>query len=239
MCGIAGLVRFDGRPVLETDVRSMCRVMVHRGPDEEGVYLGAGVGLGMRRLSIIDLDGGQQPVSNEDGSVWVVFNGEIYNYRELRRMLDAARPRAPHRRATPRRSSISTRTSGRSCVDHLRGMFAFAIWDATAPAAAAGARPAGHQAAVLRGARRRHRLRVGAEADPAAARGEPEPELGSARPSVHVPGDAAVAEHRRRRAQARTRRGSPRRRAGRPLRIDRYWDVDFTPDERATEGRAG
>ena len=75
MCGIAGIVRFDGRPVLEDDVRAMCRAMVHRGPDEEGVYLGAGVGLGMRRLSIIDLEGGQQPISNEDGSIWVVFTG--------------------------------------------------------------------------------------------------------------------------------------------------------------------
>ena len=87
MCGIAGLVRFDGQPVLETDVRSMCHVMIHRGPDEEGVFLGAGVGMGMRRLSIIDLSGGQQPVSNEDGSIWVVFNGEIYNYPELRERL--------------------------------------------------------------------------------------------------------------------------------------------------------
>ena len=59
MCGIAGIVRWDGRPVAEDDVRAMCRAMVHRGPDEEGVYLGAGVGLGMRRLSIIDLEGGQ------------------------------------------------------------------------------------------------------------------------------------------------------------------------------------
>src|SRR6185503_20654471 len=88
MCGIAGLVRFDGQPVLEDDVRAMCRAMVHRGPDEEGVFLGAGVGMGMRRLSIIDLEGGQQPVSNEDGSIWVVFNGEIYNYQELRRRLE-------------------------------------------------------------------------------------------------------------------------------------------------------
>jgi len=81
-------VRWDGPSVLEEEVRAMCRMMVHRGPDEEGVFLGHGVGMGMRRLSIIDLAGGQQPVSNEDGSVWVVFNGEIYNYRELRADLE-------------------------------------------------------------------------------------------------------------------------------------------------------
>src|SRR4029077_2622309 len=82
VCGIAGIVRGEGRPVFEREVRAMCGAMTHRGPDEEGVYLSEGVGLGMRRLSIIDLENGQQPVSNEDGTVWVVFNGEIYNYRE-------------------------------------------------------------------------------------------------------------------------------------------------------------
>ena len=128
MCGIAGIIRWDGEPVAEAEIRAMCRQMVHRGPDDEGVYLGDGVGLGMRRLSIIDLDGGQQPVSNEDRTIWVVFNGEIYNYRELRRDLERAAT-CSARRATPRRSSTSTRTTGARCVDHLRGMFAFAIWD--------------------------------------------------------------------------------------------------------------
>src|SRR4029077_5143145 len=84
MCRLAGTVRWDGRPVVEDEIRAMCRMMVHRGPDEEGVFLGEGVALGMRRLSIIDLNGGQQPICNEARTVWVVFNGEIYNYRELR-----------------------------------------------------------------------------------------------------------------------------------------------------------
>src|SRR5262245_25251912 len=107
----------------------MCQMMVHRGPDEEGVYLGPGVALGMRRLSIIDLDSGQQPVSNEDGSVWVVFNGEIYNYRELRRQLI--------RQGHTFRTSSDTETIvhlyedfSPRLVEHLRGMFAFAVWDA-------------------------------------------------------------------------------------------------------------
>ena len=128
MCGIAGIVRWDGEPVLEGEIRAMCQMMVHRGPDEEGVYLGRNVALGMRRLSIIDLDTGQQPVSNEDGSVWVVFNGEIYNYRELRQQLI--------QRGHTLRTSGDTETIvhlyedfGPRCVDHLRGMFSFAIWD--------------------------------------------------------------------------------------------------------------
>jgi asparagine synthase (glutamine-hydrolysing) len=128
VCGIAGIVRFDGEPVLEGEVRAMCSMLVHRGPDEEGVYLGSGVGLGMRRLSIIDLDSSQQPICNEDRSIWVVFNGEIYNYQELRRTLI--------RRGHRLRTSGDTETLvhlyeefGPGCVDHLRGMFSFAIWD--------------------------------------------------------------------------------------------------------------
>src|ERR1700733_14161600 len=87
MCGIAGIISFDGQPVYERELRSMCSAIVHRGPDDEGGHCSPGAGLAMRRLSIIDLAGGHQPVSNEDGSVWVVLNGEIYNYQELRRDL--------------------------------------------------------------------------------------------------------------------------------------------------------
>ena len=106
----------------------MCSAIVHRGPDDEGVYLGDGVALGMRRLSIIDLEGGHQPIANEDGSVWIVFNGEIYNYRELRRELE--------RRGHVFQTDSDTETivhlyedDGARCVERLRGMFAFAIWD--------------------------------------------------------------------------------------------------------------
>src|SRR5712691_8527668 len=89
MCGIAGLV--DSRPgavVDATVVGRMCRTIVHRGPDDEGIYVKGGVGLGMRRLSIIELAGGHQPVHNEDKTVWIVFNGEIYNFPELRPELE-------------------------------------------------------------------------------------------------------------------------------------------------------
>src|SRR3954471_16631474 len=90
MCGIAGLLSLSDKPVFEEEVRSMCDAMAHRGPDDAGYYVTGGVGLGMRRLSIIDLSTGEQPVHNEDRSVWVVFNGEIYNFRELRTELEAA-----------------------------------------------------------------------------------------------------------------------------------------------------
>ncbi len=130
MCGIAGILNFDPRrPVSREAVERMCAVTRHRGPDDHGLYLDGNVGLGFNRLSIIDLEGGRQPMSNEDGRVWVVFNGEIYNFRELRAELEGR----GHRFAT--RSDTETivhawEEFGEDCVDHLRGMFAFAVWDA-------------------------------------------------------------------------------------------------------------
>ena len=89
MCGIAGKVHADHeRPVSEDLVRRMCAAMVYRGPDDEGVHLDTPAGIGMRRLKVIDLGGGHQPMTNEDGSLWIVFNGEIYNYRQLRQELE-------------------------------------------------------------------------------------------------------------------------------------------------------
>src|SRR5574342_569626 len=128
MCGIAGILDRTGRPVTAEELASMCAVMTHRGPDDEGAYLGPGVGLAMRRLSIIDLATGHQPVSNEDGSVWVVLNGEIYNYRQLRSDLE----RRGHRFATGTDTEVIVHLyeeHGADCVEALRGMFAFAIWD--------------------------------------------------------------------------------------------------------------
>src|SRR5690242_21942375 len=88
MCGIVGIVHRDAeRPVDPEVIRTMCAAIRHRGPDDEGVYASGSVGLGMRRLSIIDLAGGKQPITNEDGSQVIVFNGEIYNYWGLQREL--------------------------------------------------------------------------------------------------------------------------------------------------------
>src|SRR5580700_7216751 len=84
MCGIAGIVSLQGKPVFEQEVRDMCMAIVHRGPDDTGFFVDSQAALGMRRLSIIDVASGRQPIANEDKSVWVVFNGEIYNFQELR-----------------------------------------------------------------------------------------------------------------------------------------------------------
>lgn len=128
MCGIAGILSFDGRPVSPGELRAMTDVLVHRGPDDEGFFVGRGVGLGMRRLSIIDLETGQQPVANEDGTVHVVQNGEIYNFRELRRELEAR----GHAFTTAGDTEVLVHLyeeHGPAFVERLRGMFAFALWD--------------------------------------------------------------------------------------------------------------
>jgi len=129
MCGIAGIVQaHSGGEVDSATIHRMCEAIVHRGPDDEGIFVKAGVGLGMRRLSIIDVAGGHQPLFNEDRTIWIVFNGEIYNFPELRSQLLA------------RGHLFSTRSDteviihlyeeyGAECVQKLRGMFAFALYD--------------------------------------------------------------------------------------------------------------
>src|SRR5437773_3713619 len=128
MCGIAGIVRWDGQPPSIEDVQVMCDVMVHRGPDDEGYYHDSHATLGMRRLSIIDLQTGHQPVSNEDGTVWVLFNGEIYNFKELRHELEGR----GHRFSTTTDTETIVHLYedyGARAVEKLRGMFAIAVWD--------------------------------------------------------------------------------------------------------------
>jgi len=117
-----------GQPVTLEELGHMCAAMVHRGPNDSGFYIGDHVGLGMRRLSIIDLQTGHQPVHNEDGTVWVVLNGEIYNFRELRARLE----QRGHAFYTATDTEIIVHLYedyGPRCVEHLRGMFAFALWD--------------------------------------------------------------------------------------------------------------
>ncbi len=129
MCGIVGIVRPDERPVEIAEIERMAAVLVHRGPDEGGRYVAPGVGLGVRRLSIIDLVTGSQPVGNEDGSVWTIQNGEIYNFQELRDQLESK----GHRFRTQSDTECIAHAYeeyGVNCVNHLRGMFALAVWDA-------------------------------------------------------------------------------------------------------------
>ena len=128
MCGITGIVRREGRQVDEALLASMCEAIRHRGPDEDGFYHGERAGLAMRRLSIIDLSGGQQPIHNADRSAWIVFNGEIYNYKELRKQLEDLGHKFYTDSDTEAVVHAYTRY-GSDCPKHLRGMFAFAIWD--------------------------------------------------------------------------------------------------------------
>lgn len=130
MCGICGQLNFENRaPVSRQDIVQMARSITHRGPDDEGFHLDGPLGLGFRRLSIIDLEGGHQPMSNPEESVWVVFNGEIYNFPELRRELEE--------HGYVFRTSCDTEVIvhgythwGDRVFEHLNGMFGLAIWDA-------------------------------------------------------------------------------------------------------------
>lgn len=130
MCGICGIIDYGGKKGINRETLiKMCAVMRHRGPDDEGIYIKGGAGLGHRRLKIIDLsEAGHQPISNEDGKIWLVFNGEIYNYRDLRRELED--------KGHLFKSNTDSETLlhlyeeyGEDCVKSLRGMFAFAVWD--------------------------------------------------------------------------------------------------------------
>jgi len=129
MCGIVGVRSWARKPqILTAQLLAMCAAIVHRGPDDEGIFCDDIVGLGMRRLSIIDVDGGHQPIENEDGTVRVVFNGEIYNYRRLRRVLQAK----GHRFRTMTDTEVIVHAyeeNGVDCVKLFNGIFAFALWD--------------------------------------------------------------------------------------------------------------
>src|SRR4249919_2708472 len=132
MCGIAGRFNFDQLQRVDRDVlAAMTDVVAHRGPDQAGYHVAPGIGLGHRRLSIIDLSTGDQPLCNEDGTVWTVFNGEIYNFDAVRAELIAH----GHRFRTESDTEVIVHGYeewGELCVEKFRGMFAFAIWDAVA-----------------------------------------------------------------------------------------------------------
>lgn len=129
MCGICGIINLNGKAVERLRLERMNNLLYHRGPDDEGYYISRDkkAGLGMRRLSIIDLETGHQPIHNEDSTVWIVFNGEIYNYLELRKKLEMK-----HRFYTKTDTETIVHMYeeyGADCIKHLNGMFAFALWD--------------------------------------------------------------------------------------------------------------
>ena len=124
MCGICGIVGFVDKKLLH----KMCNVIMHRGPDDSGIFMDRNVGLGIQRLSIIDVKGGHQPIHNENETLWIVFNGEIYNFLELRKILKEK----GHEFYTKTDTEVVLHLyeeEGEECVKKLRGMFAFAIWD--------------------------------------------------------------------------------------------------------------
>ena len=128
MCGIAGIFNLDGATVASESLKGMIRMLAHRGPDDTGFHMQNGVGLAHARLSIIDLAGGQQPMCNEDSSLWITFNGEIFNYLELREELRSK----GHRFATRSDTEVILHLyedKGEDCVQYLNGQWAFAIWD--------------------------------------------------------------------------------------------------------------
>ena len=129
MCGIVGKAYVDAsRPVSDELLARMCSAIVHRGPDDEGRVVRGSAGLAMRRLQVIDLEGGAQPMANEDGTVWLVFNGEIYNHRELRRELEG-QGHVFRTRSDTEAILHLYEEEGLDCMRRLHGMFAFAIWD--------------------------------------------------------------------------------------------------------------
>src|SRR5215471_2737875 len=130
MCGICGQYNFGNhQPVKRRDIEAMTRALMHRGPDNEGYHIAGALGLGFRRLSIIDLEGGHQPMSDREESVWVVFNGEIYNFLQLRHELEGY----GHSFRTNCDTEVIVhgyKQWGEDVLSRLNGMFGLAIWDA-------------------------------------------------------------------------------------------------------------
>lgn len=128
MCGICGIFQFNGQPVLRQKLEAMNKEMTHRGPDDEGYFIQGNFGMAMRRLSIIDIEGGHQPIFNEEKTIAVIMNGEIYNYLELRSELI----RSGHRFSTSSDTEVIAHLfeeKGADCLSDLNGMFAFVVWD--------------------------------------------------------------------------------------------------------------
>jgi asparagine synthase (glutamine-hydrolysing) len=235
MCGIAGIADLTGRPVDTALLRAMTSVQAHRGPDGEDIVCRGGVGLGHRRLAIIDLATGDQPMANDDGTVRIVFNGEIYNFRELRRDLEA--------RGTRFRTNSDTEVilrayeaEGPDCVRKLRGMFAFAILDERARRVVLARDRAGIKPLVY--AWDGQRLLFASEIkgileDGAVARDLDLDALGQYLTFHYVPTPRTIFRSIRKLPPASTLVLSLD--GGEPV-VSQYWSLRFAPDVRVTEG---
>src|SRR5216683_2053016 len=234
MCGIAGIVQGGGRGVDRALLTAMTTAQAHRGPDGDGFVRRGGVGFGHRRLAIIDLVTGDQPMPNDDESIWIVFNGEIYNYRELRRDLEA--------RGTRFRTQSDTEVilrayeaEGPDCVRRLRGMFAFAILDERARRLVLARDRAGIKPLVY--AWDGHRLLFASEIkaileDPSVRRDLDLDALGEYLTFHYVPAPRTIFTAVRKLPPASTLVLSLD--GGEPV-VSRYWSLRFVPDARVTE----
>jgi asparagine synthase (glutamine-hydrolysing) len=234
MCGIAGIADLTGRPVDGALLRAMTTVQAHRGPDGEDIVCRGGVGLGHRRLAIIDLATGDQPMVNDDGSVCIIFNGEIYNFRELRRDLEA--------RGARFRTSSDTEVilrayeaDGPDCVRSLRGMFAFAILDERARRLVLARDRAGIKPLVYTWDGRRLLFASeikGILEDATVARDLDRDALGQYLTFHYVPAPRTIFKSIRKLPPASTL-VLPLD-GGEPV-VSRYWSLRFAPDARVTE----
>jgi asparagine synthase (glutamine-hydrolysing) len=235
MCGIAGIVDQTGLPVDGSLLRAMTAVQTHRGPDGQGIFCRGAAGLGHRRLAIIDLVTGDQPMASDDDSVRIVFNGEIYNFRELRRNLEARGAR--FRTASDTEVILRAyEADGPACVRQLRGMFAFAILDERARRLVLARDRAGIKPLVYAWDGRRLLFASEIKAileDPAVARDLDLEALGQYLTFHYVPAPRTIFAAIRKLPPASTLIMSLD--GGEPV-VARYWSLRFAPDVRVTEG---
>ncbi|MBI1958963.1 MAG: asparagine synthase (glutamine-hydrolyzing) [Candidatus Rokubacteria bacterium] len=234
MCGIAGIADISGAPVDPALLQAMTRVQAHRGPDGEGFVHRGAAGLGHRRLAIIDLATGDQPMANDDGSVWIAFNGEIYNYREIRADLQA---RGLRFRTTSDTEAIlrAYEADGPACVHRLRGMFAFAILDERARRVFLARDRAGIKPLVY--AWDGHRLLFASELkgileDPSVSRDLDLDALGDYFTHHYIPAPRTIFRAIRKLPPASTLMLSLD--GGEPV-VSRYWRLRFAPDDAVAE----
>jgi asparagine synthase (glutamine-hydrolysing) len=234
MCGIAGIVDVTGHPVDGGLLRAMTGVQAHRGPDGDGFVCRGGAGLGQRRLAIIDLVTGDQPMASDDGSIQIVFNGEIYNFRELRRDLEARGARF-HTQSDTEAILRAYEAEGLDCVRRLRGMFTFAILDERAGRLVLARDRAGIKPLVYAWDGRRLLFASEIKAileEPAIARDLDVEALGQYLTYHYVPAPRTIFRAIRKLPPATTL-VLPLK-GGEPV-VSRYWSLRFAPDPSVTE----